>query len=413
MNPIKQISGTIHLNGSKSISNRLLILEAIIGQPLHLNGLSNAHDTVLLQNILKKINDPLLDAEDAGTVFRFLTAFLSLKGDKQVLIGSKRMSERPIGPLVEALNQLGAKILYVAKEGYPPLRFSESNFIVGDTRIYMDASVSSQFISALLMIAPKLPNGIELILEGKVVSRPYIEMTLRLMEQLGIIYMWHNNYIKVPAQEFRTTSFNIEADWSASSYFYALAVFSDHTDLQINGLQRASVQGDAVISEIMEAFGIRTIYNDKGIHLTKGPSSMSHFEYDFSDCPDIAQTVAVICAGLNIPARLSGLQSLVIKETDRIYALYEELHKLGCEISYTEDTLIIKKGITNLEQELELNSFSDHRMAMAFAPLKLIIKNILIDDFNVVDKSYPNFWRDLSSLGLTFEKHIGSKSTAL
>jgi len=394
------LQGSITLNGSKSISNRLLIIQSLCEQTFQIKNLSNAKDTVILQTLLTKIEDPLLDAGDAGTSYRFLTAMLALRGNNQFLIGSKRMCERPIGVLVNALNELGANVVYAGSVGFPPLNLKEHDAASWGCRVHMGAHVSSQFISALLLIGPLMPNGIELILEGKIISRPYIQMTLNLMDRFGILSVWNKNMIKVPPQNYTAIDCKVEADWSAASYFYSFAALSQESGLQLNGLYRDSVQGDAVVAELMTKFGIETTYNEQGVFIEKKGSIVDKFYHDFSDCPDLAQTFAVLCAAMNIEAELTGLDTLSIKETDRIAALYTELTKLGCHVVISSNSLIITKGIDNRCQKVQIDTYNDHRMAMSFAPLCLILEELVFDDKQVVSKSYPDFWNDLAAIGI-------------
>lgn len=394
------IQGAITLNGSKSISNRILIIQALLGEEVEISNLSNAKDTQVLESMLSKLHEPILDAGEAGTAYRFMTAYLALKGDNHVLMGTKRMCERPIGTLADALNELGANIQYVGKVGYPPLQMKAHDRKKWKARIHLGAHISSQFTSALLLVAPALPKGLELILEGKIISRPYIQMTLKLMEEFGIVSLWHRDVIKVPNQEYTAKPFVVEADWSAASYYYALAVFAEKVDLQLNGLQAQSVQGDAVLVDIMQQFGIESTFNETGVALRKTACTLTTFSYDFSNCPDLAQTLAVICAGLNIPADLTGLETLTIKETDRIHALKTELEKMGAIVEVTENSLHLKQGITNHQQAAHILTYDDHRMAMAFAPLALLLDKVTVEDKGVVRKSYPDFWTDFASLGL-------------
>lgn len=396
------IAGTITLNGSKSISNRILMIQAISGKEFSIEGLSNARDTQVMQGLLQNLDNPIMDAREAGTVYRFMTAYLAWRGRNQVLMGTKRMCERPIGLLADALNELGANIHYVGKVGYPPLQMKAHDPAGWQSRIHIGAHVSSQFISALLLIAPVLPNGIEMILEGKIISRPYIRMTLRLMEEMGIVSLWHNDVIKVPPQSYEPRPFVVEADWSAASYYYSIVALSKQATLQLNGLHQQSVQGDAVLVDMMRVFGVETTFNETGVKLTKlGQVEWpEHFTYDFSDCPDLAQTVAVLCAGLNLSAKLQGLETLTIKETDRIAALKTELEKMGCTIEATSNSLSILKGITDTNQCVQIGTYDDHRMAMSFAPLQLLVDRLQVEDPFVVRKSYPNFWKDLASIGL-------------
>ncbi|MCH2022161.1 MAG: 3-phosphoshikimate 1-carboxyvinyltransferase [Saprospiraceae bacterium] len=396
------LNGEIILNGSKSISNRILIIQALSGIPFDITGLSNAKDTETLKCLLDNIDAPTLDAGEAGTVYRFMTAFLAWRGKDQLLVGNKRMCERPIGVLVDALNDLGANIHYMDRVGYPPLKMKKNDTNRWGNQVIMGANVSSQFVSALLMLAPILPNGLELKLKGKVISKPYIQMTLNLMQEFGVASKWEDNLIKVSKQKYSSKVFYIEADWSAASYFYSLVSLSKNAEIQLIGLSKNSIQGDAAIVNIMKHFGVTTTFNNKGILLKKIEKKIAPFVYDFSDCPDIAQTLAVICAALNVKAKLTGLETLTIKETDRISALKTELDKLGCNTLSTPNSLSINMGIQNKFQSPKIKTYNDHRMAMSFAPLVLILNNILIENKEVVNKSYPEFWKDLQSLGINF-----------
>ncbi|MDC0230521.1 3-phosphoshikimate 1-carboxyvinyltransferase [Aureispira] len=394
------LSGEITLNGSKSISNRILIIQALTGVPFNITGMSNAKDTEVLKSLLHNIDAPTLDAGEAGTAYRFMTAFLAWRGKDQLLVGNKRMCQRPIGVLADALNHLGANIHYIDKVGYPPLRMKTHNPASWGNKVTIGANVSSQFISALLMLAPILPHGLQLNLEGKVISRPYIQMTLNLMREFGVISEWEKSLIKVARQNYTPKSFHIEADWSAASYFYSLVSLSQNAEIQLNGLSKNSIQGDAVLVDIMQHFGVTTTFNSQGVLLKKKQREIAPFNYDFSDCPDIAQTLAVICAALNVKAELTGLETLAIKETDRISALKTELDKLGCDTVSTSNSLLIKMGIQNKSQSPKINTYNDHRMAMSFAPLALTLDGVQIQNKHVVNKSYPEFWKDFQSLGI-------------
>jgi len=405
---VKKLHGEITLNGSKSISNRALIIQAIADLDFPIYDLSNAKDTVTLDRLLTQ-DESIVDVGEAGTVCRFMTAYLASQGESKVLMGTKRMCERPIGALVDALNELGGAIEYVGKEGFPPLQFNKNKGGMRGGRVTISANVSSQFISALLMIAPTLDDGLGLIMEGKIVSKPYIQMTLNLMETFGVDALWQGNLIRVPQQSYKGQPFTVEADWSAASYYYSLVALSEQASLQLNGLQKDSVQGDSVLVEMMEAFGVKTTFNEKGILLEKTPTQTECFQYDFSDCPDLAQTLMVTCAALNIPAKLTGLETLSIKETDRLAAPKKELEKLGCVIEITKNTFAVKEGITDYDQKVTIDTYNDHRMAMSFAPLKLLVDAIRINDPQVVCKSYPDFWKDMSDLGLSFEGETKKK----
>lgn len=405
------ISGEISLDGSKSISNRALIIRALCGQDFPIEHLSTSKDTVTMQALLSS-QETILDTGAAGTTFRFLTAYLALQNGTQILTGSARMKQRPIGVLVDALCKLGASIEYLEREGYPPLKIHAPN--IGQTnQLQITANVSSQYISALLMIAPSLPNGLELQLSSNIVSRPYIEMTLNLMAHFGVQHEWGEAGIRIKQQVYQARPFKVEADWSAASYHYALATFADQLDLQLNGVEANSVQGDAILVEMMEQFGIQSTFNDKGVHLQKsGKSNVSLFEWDFIRCPDIAQTLAVVCGGLGIQGIFTGLETLRIKETDRIAALQEELAKVEVQFSplparlakNPDQEYFLVEGEAQPTQA-RFATYEDHRMAMAFAPLAML-GSITIEHPMVVVKSYPRYWEDLKVLGFEVEEII-------
>jgi 3-phosphoshikimate 1-carboxyvinyltransferase len=404
----RQIRGEITLDGSKSISNRVLIIRALCSERFNINNLSTSKDTQTLLQLLEHTEGNIYDAGPAGTTFRFLTAYLAMKEGTQIMTGSERMKQRPIGNLVEALRKLGANIEYLEKEGYPPLKIDSPNKIAVNHQLSIPANVSSQFITALLLIAPSLPNGLELTLEGNIVSRSYIEMTLAQMAYFGIIATWEGNTIRVEAQPYQAQETTVEADWSAASYYYALAAFADDDlDLQLNGLYANSTQGDSALIEMMPSFGIQTIFNETGIHLSKKGEIQPFFEWDFIRCPDIAQTLAVICAGLGVQGLFTGLETLRIKETDRILALQNELGKMQVWLSklparfskkHPEKEYYMTEGKAVFAEVLTFPTYEDHRMAMAFAPLALF-SSINIEEPNVVVKSYPQFWEDLKILG--------------
>lgn len=401
----RNIKGSLDLTGSKSISNRALMIQALCREPFEIKRLAAANDTELMQSLLHS-EEEVRDAGPAGTTFRFLTAYLSLQPGIQILTGTERMKQRPIGVLVEALRSLGANIEYLEKEGYPPLRIGNADTLGERNQLSISAGTSSQYISALLMIAPVLPRGLELTLEGHIVSRSYIEMTLGLMRYFGVKAAWHDHTIKVAPQAYRGRDFTVEADWSAASYHYALAAFSDELDLQLDGLFPNSTQGDAALVPIMEHFGIQSTFNDTGVRLTKSGRELPlMFEWDFILCPDIAQTMAVICAGLGIQGLFSGLETLSIKETDRIKALQVELGKVQAYFSKlpsrfspsSKKEYFMVEGKADVSGEPTFDTYEDHRMAMAFAPLAML-GTIQIADPMVVDKSYPHFYEDLERL---------------
>jgi len=402
--PQGKLQNQIKLSASKSESNRVLIIQALCEEKFTIENLSDAKDTIVLRQLLNASAD-VLDVGPAGTTMRFLTAFFAGQINRNILLtGSARMLERPIKPLVEALCQLGAEIVYSENEGYPPLKIVGKKLPGGE--ITIPANISSQFITALLLIAPTLEQGLHLRLAGKVISRSYINMTLRLLKYFGIDSEWIAETIFVPAQSYVPRSIKIEPDWSGASYFYSLAALSRGASFFISDLQRESLQGDSVIAKIMESFSVETIYGPQGIEIRRAEGELvlpDYFEYDFTDCPDLAQTVAVVCAGLNVRARLTGLESLVIKETDRIKALVTELSKAGFSLVGTDNALNIEPVATH-RNSLAVETYHDHRMAMAFAPLSLCFDQLLIKDIEVVEKSYPGFWRDLLNTGFKTEE---------
>lgn len=403
------LQGTIRLDGSKSISNRALIALALASGncPATLPArLSSSKDTATLQRLLS-VPPPgnLYDAGDAGTTFRFLTAFLALQPGMKTLTGSERMKERPVGPLVQALRTLGAQIVCLEKEGFPPLQigpFSGSSV----REISVQADISSQFISALLLIAPYLPAGLIIKPEGRLVSEPYVEMTLNMMRYFGAETVRTPEAIMVYPGKYQPRALVTEADWSAASYWYAMAVFAENVDLKLEGLFRESWQGDAILADMMTRFGISTTYEEDGIRIRKnGTSPRQFFEWDFSGCPDLAQTLAVVCAGTGTQGLFSGLETLHIKETDRIAALKTELAKIG--VSFMKmPARMNKQGITYymvegkaaLGNKPRFATYGDHRMAMSFATLGMLAP-VEIENPEVVNKSYPGFWEDMERTG--------------
>jgi 3-phosphoshikimate 1-carboxyvinyltransferase len=408
----KKLSGVIHLTGSKSLSNRALIIRSLCKESFNIDHLSDSDDTLVLADLLER-KPAVMDVGHAGTTFRFLTAWLSIQPGTTVLTGSERMKERPVKNLVDALLSLGANIRYLDKEGYPPLEIGapDSTF---RNEISIAADTSSQFISALMMIAPVLPDGLTITLEGKVVSRPYIEMTASMMRYFGAEVTWDDNIIKISHKPYRASDIVIEADWSAASYYYVMAALSKASDLQLTGLQAESMQGDSKIADICKSFGVQTTLQDGGIRITKDQESKNpvFFERDFTDTPDLAQGVAVMCAGAQIQALFSGLETLHIKETDRVKALSTELSKTGVLFHPMHVRFSPMKGVTyymlepaalnldNVVQEFE--TYGDHRMAMALACLGMQ-RPVVIKNPEVVTKSYPAFWSDLEKIGFKIE----------
>lgn len=396
----KVVSGqNLTITGSKSESNRALILKALYPS-IQLSNLSNSDDTTLLDRALKS-PEGIVDINHAGTAMRFLTAYLSIQGSKEVVLtGSSRMKERPIAVLVEALRELGADIQYAEEAGYPPLRIQGTSFKAN--AVELKANVSSQYISALLLIAPSLPNGLRINLIGDITSRPYIEMTLALLRKIGATVMFQGNEIKVDplVQLKQDCEIIIESDWSSASYYYSLIALSEvGTRVHLDHYFKNSLQGDSVLIKIYEFFGVESGFQENKLVISKTHKpELEVLELDLSDAPDIAQTIAVTCFGLGISCYLTGLHTLKIKETDRLEALKLELSKLGANISVTENTLSLERSEQFIDNQ-SIDTYHDHRMAMAFAPLALV-GSLKINDPGVVSKSYPNFWQDLSRLGI-------------
>ncbi|WP_448519460.1 3-phosphoshikimate 1-carboxyvinyltransferase [Rhodoflexus sp.] len=405
--PTGTVQAIVPLPSSKSESNRALIIAALCSQPCKLDNLSEARDTQTMQRLLASDGE-VLDVLDAGTTMRFLTAYCAVTNRKSLLTGTARMQERPIGILVDALREIGADISYEKNEGFPPIRIN--GFAPRQNRITIRGDVSSQYISALLMIAPVVPGGLTLQLTGKVGSRPYIEMTLQLMQRFGASAQWTGDTIHVPQQPYSAASYAVESDWSASSYWFSIASLAQKADVRLLGLKTDSLQGDRVITDIMERLGIKSDFTNDGLQLTK-ISQVDRFEWDFSDCPDLAQTIAVIGAAKGICMKLTGLESLRIKETDRLTALQTELAKFGIATREEDGHTLYVHGneVTPLQAPAEMiHTYKDHRMAMAFAPLALL-HPLQIERPEVVEKSYPRYWEHLAAAGFliqTIEKQV-------
>ena len=397
-----KLRGAIRITGSKSESNRLLLLQANYGS-IRIENLSNSDDTRVMQQALAS-GESLLDIHHAGTAMRFLTAYLSGKvGREVILTGSARMKQRPIEILVDALQQLGAEITYVETPGCPPLKILGTR--LKGTEVTLPADVSSQYISALLLIAPTLPEGLVLTLAGQITSLPYIKMTLALFDRLGIQYEMEGNRIRVHAiLEIPAQTVVVESDWSSASYYYSIAALAaPGTRIELQSFRPDSLQGDNVLQEIYLGFGVRSDFDDDKLVLTREETStVSHLNLDLIEAPDLAQTVAVCCCGLGISCELTGLHTLKIKETDRLSALEAELTKLGAQVKVTDHSLNLQK-CGPLKAGKSIATYNDHRMAMAFAPLALST-NLFIEDAQVVSKSYPGFWEDLGTLGFLVEE---------
>jgi len=387
---------TIPLPSSKSESNRALVIDALTAGKNTLTNLAEARDTQTMIRLLQT-NPAVFDVLDAGTTMRFLTAFVAVTNQQKVMTGTARMCQRPIGILVDALRSLGAEMHYLGTEGYPPLAVQGLARQLTE-KIQIRGDVSSQYISAILMIAPLLPLGLKLELEGKVGSRTYIEMTLELMAQFGIVYSWEGNTIQIKPQSYQPSHFAVESDWSGASYWFSLLACADSGSFFLKGLKEKSLQGDAAIVEIMAHLGIQSTFQDGGLLLekqvVKGLKS-----WDFTHCPDLAQTVAVTCAILGQNTLFTGLESLRIKETDRILALQQELAKFHAELrEISPDTFQVIPSVT-MPRRVQIHTYEDHRMAMAFMPL-VTKTELWIEDPEVVNKSYPSFWKQVDQAGI-------------
>ena len=394
----------IEVTGSKSESNRLLLLKALF-PGIEIENLSNSDDSQLMQRALESSED-IIDIHHAGTAMRFLTAYFSVQDDREIILtGSKRMKERPIKILVDALVELGADIEYLENLGFPPLKIKGKKLEGG--KVSLSANVSSQYISALLLIAPKLKNGIELSLNGEITSTPYIKMTLNLLNQIGVNTSFEGNIIKVDPliKNINNMSLVVESDWSSASYFYSLVALSEiGNELVLSSYKQKSLQGDSVLASIYKNFGVETKFQENAIHIKKAKHSSlkNGVELDLSNAPDIAQTIAVTCLGLGLKCNLTGLHTLKIKETDRLLALKTEIEKLGGQVIISDASLQLKEN-QSIKDNILIETYNDHRMAMAFAPLALK-KEIIIEDAEVVSKSYPDFWKDLAAIGIAINK---------
>lgn len=392
---------SITIPGSKSESNRLLILQALFPK-FTINNLSSSDDTQSLINGLKVIKGTV-DVHHAGTAMRFLTAYYaSKKGAEITITGSHRMQERPIKILVDALRDLGAEITYLKNEGYPPLKIKGKNLEKSSLKI--NSGVSSQYITALMLIAPSLKNGLKIELIGEVTSSPYIEMTIELLHKAGVTCSFLNNTIVVkPIDEVNDVAIEVESDWSSASYFYSIVALSESMEITLKNFNQNSFQGDSELSKIYKSFGVETVYNisENAITLKKNNKNIKPLNLHLNNTPDIAQTIAVTCFGLGIACKLTGLKTLKIKETDRLLALKTELEKLGAKIKISDESIEVFSSSV-IKNNILINTYQDHRMAMAFAPLSLLIK-IEIDKPDVVSKSYLTFWDDLQKIGITVQ----------
>lgn len=394
--PKQPIHGNIRLEGSKSISNRLLLMQALCQEKFEIKNLSPSDDTQTLKKLISE-HSKINDAGAAGTTMRFLISYYSILPGEWILTGSDRMKNRPVKILVDALRSIGADISYLENEGYPPLLINGIKLNGGKLQIRAD--VSSQYISSLMMIAPVLENGLELELTGKISSYPYIQMTLKTMAELGIRCEENGNVFKIYPGNYEAKTMIAESDWSAASYYFSIAALNKNSGIRIDGLFEKSLQGDSILTSLYKKFGVESYY-ENGIWILKNTGAIEkQFEFDFSDCPDIAQTVAVTAAALGVEVIFTGVESLKIKETDRTQALSDELKKFGVDF-FKRDGKWILKGETKTNETISIRTYEDHRMAMCFAPLSLK-HDLIIEEPDVVKKSYPSFWGDLTSLGFS------------
>ena len=393
--PSVKCNGKLRITGSKSETNRLLLLQALFSG-LSIENTSESDDSEVMQAALKDKTD-VIDVHHAGTAMRFLTAYFAhLEGREVVLTGSQRMQERPIKILVEALRSIGASITYEKEEGYPPI-IIKGKKLTGGT-VALPADISSQYISALLLIGPVLENGIQLDLVGKITSIPYINMTLSLLNNIGVQTEFKGQSIRVaPQKKPRLTTQIVESDWSSASYYFSIVALSDESEIHLTSYKKNSLQGDRVLREIYSKLGVSSSIEGQTLILKKEKVDLPNvLEWDLSKAPDIAQTIAVSCYGLGVGCKLRGLHTLKIKETDRLQALYNELTKLGAQVKVTDKSLELAAG-SNFVADCSLPTYNDHRMAMAFAPLALKVP-LIIENAEVVSKSYPTFWKDLEQI---------------
>ncbi|MCL4159599.1 UNVERIFIED_CONTAM: hypothetical protein GTU68_015861 [Idotea baltica] len=397
-----QRQSSIKITGSKSESNRLLLLQALYPE-IKLENISNSDDSHLMMKGLSSDSD-IIDIHHAGTAMRFLTAYLSIQDGREVMLtGSKRMKERPIKILVEALQDLGAEISYVENEGFPPIKINGKKII--KNKVSLNANVSSQYISALLLIASKLENGLELTLKGDITSVPYIKMTLSLLQEIGIEASFVGNKIAVNRNKksLLPKTLVVESDWSSASYYFSIVAMSEvGTEITLSSYKENSLQGDSVLVDIFKHFGVTSVFNSNTLTIKKETTNLMPLKLDLKNAPDIAQTIAVTCFALGMSCDLIGLHTLKIKETDRLVALKTEIEKLGGKLEITDKSLHLFAS-NNIKEAISIATYNDHRMAMAFAPLALKTP-LTIEDAMVVSKSYPTFWDNLKSIGFEITK---------
>ncbi len=408
----QNIQAETQLTGSKSECNRALILQSLSKKVVKVENLSNAADTVTLNGILNDLDTnetdditvKTVDVGPAGTAMRFLSAYLAAKNGNFLLTGTERMKQRPIGILTEALKKIGADISYTEVEGFPPLAI-KGPLAQTQATVGIKGDVSSQYISSLLMLAPTLPQGLTLAIEGELTSKPYVDMTLSMLEECGITHQWNGNSITIAKQAFKPSTLIVEPDWSAASYWYSIVALAKNAQISLPHLKENSLQGDSQIQKIMEIFGVSTAKTSDGISFKKDkPYKDIEQILDLKTCPDLAQTIIVVAAALGLNMKFTGLETLKIKETDRVAALQNELAKIGVKLN--EDNLVYTLDCSSLNfpKKVSIATYEDHRMAMAFAPLALLIEELEIEDYMVVEKSYPYFWEDLKKIGFSVQE---------
>ena len=392
----------LEISGSKSESNRILILKSIFNN-IKIKNLSSSDDTSILNHSLQNLNE-YIDVGHAGTSMRFLTAYLAtLENKKFIISGSDRMQQRPIGLLVDALNSLGFKVNYLNKKGFPPLEIIGSKNLHHE--VILKSHVSSQFVSALTLIAPCLDNGLRIILHNDITSKPYINMTISILKKIGVEVTFKKNLINVkPLKKINDVTYEVESDWSSVSYFFSMVALTKNLKLSISNYKKESFQGDINVCKYYETYGVKTIFEGNRLIITKDETKNlpKKIEINLNDNPDLAQTVIVTSFGLNIPTKLTGLSTLKVKETDRLEALYNELTKLGAKCEITNDSIEIFKLKKLNINHCNIETYNDHRMALAFAPLS-ILRSLEINEPSVVSKSFPEFWKKLQDVGFSVD----------
>ena len=403
ISPPDGIRATIDLPASKSMSNRALILNTLSLSSYPIKNLADCEDTQVLIDAFNS-NSNVFDVKAAGTAMRFLTAFLAGMEGEWIIKGSKRMHERPIHPLVETLVALGAKIDYLEKEGFPPLKIQGRKLKGGE--VYLAGNISSQFISALIMVAPLMEKGLIMHIEKEIVSKPYINLTMSMMEQSGVHAKWKNNDITIQPQTYKPIQHVVEADWTAASYWYEMVSLLPGSEMHLKGLKKTSLQGDSNVTSLFTDLGVSTEFVEDGIVIRNTKRKAKKFFHDFVNEPDLAQTFAATCCFLGVPFLFSGIQSLKIKETDRVQALINELEKLGFVLKENEIGMLEWDGTRcPVEGEPAIDTYEDHRMAMSLAPGAIALGSLRMNDPHVVSKSYPNFWRDIENVGFKIKRN--------